>query len=72
MTFCSCNNIRCGKQARMTDVLWIAERYTVCCESCKSQFLADNAPLIEQHLKILGLDVPKTREALLKFAAMVL
>lgn len=73
MTFYRCDNIQCGREFLLaTNVIWIADRYTVCCESCKSQFLADNAPLIEQHLQILGLDVPKTRDALLKIAAMVL
>lgn len=73
MTFYRCDNIQCGKDFIPADsVLWIANTYTVCCAQCKSQFLADNTPLVERHLRMLGLDVPKTRDTLLKVAALVL
>ena len=72
MTFCRCDNVQCGKEVLIEKVVWVADRYTVCSEECRLKFLADNAPLIEQHLQILGFDVPKTRDALLKVATMVL
>lgn len=73
MTFYDCDNIRCGREQIPADkVVWVAETYTVCCAECKQQFLADNTPLVEQHLRILGADVPQTRETMLKLAAIVL
>lgn len=73
MSFYRCENTLCGKEMIPADkVIWIADTYTVCDGNCKAQFLADNPELIKSHLKILGLDFPETREAFLKFAALVL
>lgn len=71
-SYSRCDNTSCGKEFPTSQAMWIAKTYTVCCEPCKIQFLADNAPIVESHLKILGLDIPETREALLKLAVMVL
>lgn len=73
VTFYRCDNTQCGMEFIPAErVVWVANRYTVCCVACKAVFFRDNQPLVAQHLRILGVEVPTAREALLRVAAIVL